>query len=176
MPDDPSPGMLVVRVTERLARAGDELRRFEAGTDAEGEDEASLAMVGVYFLGAASFAISAVPHIYVDEIFPRPIEFKDAMLPELDRRAEDRITADSYRDSRAHHWLSTALIGMTEACQGAVALEAFEPSDDSDCDDTSEFDEEEDVRSDIADSLIEVAVIAATAGQWLIERQEQPTP
>jgi len=220
LPDDPTPGMLVAWVTERLAQAGFELDQYR-NQQRSGNQDASLYGIGVHFLGAATHAISAIAYVHPDGEEIEPLEFKAAMLRKLDEDVEQALKGDGYANATEDEWLRISLALLVGAYQGTCALEGLprlagragpernardqseeDFGDDFGCDfeqtnlvyeedfgfylegDESEGldpdDEvdsnEDDLRAEIADSFLAAAVMAATAAQWFIERQEREKP
>jgi hypothetical protein len=190
LPDYPSAGMLIARVTERLAQAGFELAEFRRQRSARRKGPASLLGVGVYFLGAAAFAVDSLPHIHPDGEHVAPTEFKDVLLGELDRRIEASIEAGCFEKAREKDWLGDALAMLVGACRSTCELEgvplpggpAYDDEDEKEdaaedwealfeADETDE--QGEYLRSEVADSLFDAAVVASLAATWFIERHER---
>lgn len=195
----PSPGMLVARVTERLAQAAFGIKLYY---DVEGEEERDkLFEICVFFIGAAAIAINVIPHIHPDADEAEPTEFKDVLVTELDKRLSEMIdeSPQLFEDNGPDEWLRFVLSLMTGACQSVCEVEhairpvvgAREWDDDDDDgpitryygldeDDDEEEDEDEaereeidKLRTAIADSLFATAVTAAAAGQWFLDQHER---
>ena len=196
----PSPGMLVARVTERLAQAAFGIKLYY---DVEGEEEREkLFEICVFFIGAAAIAINVIPHIHPDADEAEPTEFKDVLVTELDKRLSEMIdeSPELFEDNGPDEWLRFVLSLMTGACQSVCEVEhlirpvvgarEWEDDDDDpvaryyglDDDEDDDEDEEEDegererideLRTAIADSLFATAVTAAAAGQWFLDQHEQ---
>ena len=179
IPESPAPAMLVVWVTERLTQAG-----FELACRREDEHGSFLKVAG-YFLAAAAHAIGATPHVHPTGEHVLPIEFKEAMLHELDAGVMANAELDSYADRRAEQWLPLTLSLLAGATQGACELDGLsrlngaaeeeeeEMEDEDEIEDEDELGRIETIRSEIADSLLDVAIMAATAGQWFAERYDE---
>jgi hypothetical protein len=189
LPEDPSPAMLLARVTERLGQAA----LAAMGTEGENADE-SLLQTGVFLLGTSAFAITAIAHIVEGE--PGPTEIKDKLLSHLDEEVAEAITAEKMESGSAGEFVGATLASLVGACQCVAELEGVndlvldESEDDADqdeetidevlarieCvsgDEESDEDEDESLIDQIIDSLGQAAVMAAAAGQTLIERSER---
>ncbi len=192
VPPDPCPGMLVGRVTERLAGASLAIHEYY---QAEAEDErAKLLEIAVCFIGAATIATNAIPHIHPYGDDAEPTVFKNAFVRKLDERTAEIVNGGTfYDDACPEDWLRRALSLITGACQSTQAYEdeltlpaggrewadeedeheglsdpeyELEPGDVSECD----YAKVDQLRAAIADSLYDVAVMAAAAGEWFISQ------
>jgi hypothetical protein len=133
LPEDPSPAMLVSRVSERLtlaAAAIDDLERLEEerGLGEPEEDHIgarSLLDVAVFFLGAAGFALTAVNCIAPDQIDASVTERKDAWLEKLDQDVLGTLESeqDFLEDASLDELLRLSLRASTEALQAVAELE-----------------------------------------------------
>jgi hypothetical protein len=147
LPAEPSPAMLVSRVSERLtlaAAAIEDLERLEEEREL-GEPEEdhfgarSLLDVAVFFLGAAGFALTAINCIAPDQIEASVTERKDAWLEKLDQDVLGTLETeqDFLDDASLDELLRMSLRALTEALQGVAELEGVNAltSDDYDEDD-----------------------------------------
>jgi hypothetical protein len=195
LPFCPSAGMMIARVTERLAQAGFGIKLwYDADVD-EGNEK--FFEICVSFLGAATIAINGIAHIHPDADEVEPTQFKDMLVRELDKRLTEMIDESSllFEKDDPDEWLRVVLALMTGACQSVVELEelsrpvvgAREWGDEDEdpeiarffgYDDEHDDDEEEDaeererideLRTEIADSLFATAVTAAAAGHWFLQ-------
>ncbi len=197
LPENPSPGMLVARVEERLQQAAFALRKCQ-GDHIEVADEQwnesdsdGMLRIGVYFVGAAAFAITAISRLHPDVVDSPAITVKDSLLAELDDDVADWIDEhqDLYESASCDLWLKLVLSNLIGASQGVCELEGMKPlvpldaqdEDDGDYESVDELEEEDEdsyddreaLHAQVADSLLETAATAAAAGQWFIEFHEQ---
>lgn len=198
LPEVVSAGTLLARVTERLGQASLALQLYEGTSEYLDDEDASLLTVGIYLLGAAAFAITAVPRLLPDDEVA-PTEQKDALLEHLDEQVEfNEADVDGpYANAPgAGFWPASALVLLVCACEGVCELqmtvpfgsplEVGEESLDEDEEPDDEWDEGEEPDDEwdidewahpfmtkITDSLMEAAAVAATGGQWCIERHEE---
>ncbi len=195
----PSPGMLVARVTERLAQAAFGIKLYY---DVEGDEERDkLFEIGVFFIGAAAIAINVIAHIHPDADEAEPTQFKDVLVTELDKRLSEMIdeSPELFEDNGPDEWLRVVLSLMTGACQSVCEVEHLirpvvgarewedddddpiaryyghddDEDDDEDEDDEAERERIDELRTAIADSLFATAVTAAAAGQWFLDEYER---
>ena len=103
LPDDPSPGMLVARVTERLGQAA----VSAMGVDDENRNE-RLLMTGVFLLGASAFALTAIAHI-ADTDAP-PTELKNKLLTHLDEELPEALSAEKMETGSAGEFVGATLL------------------------------------------------------------------
>jgi hypothetical protein len=200
LPEDPSAGMLVARVTERLAQAGFALDQWHRNSRSPKKRREGLLKIGVFFLGAATLALDAIPPIQHEGSLP-PTMLKDMLLDDLDDDVLQKMEEEDspYYNASEDEWHRVIFAFLVGALQGVAELEGMAPlvgsigeeqeveevedqdedesEDDRDDEDDDPDDDEErtedDIRSDIAQSLIHTAVVAALAGQWFIERHEE---
>ena len=180
LPDNPSPGLLVTRVSERLIRASCAIE-----CDPDEQDDAPL-QVAVFLIGAAGFALTAIAHLQgqSDEL----TRCKDALLEELDTEVakkvavSEAILAQESLSDLVHECFELIL----GACESVGQLEGMRvmPADEegraeltidellaqveAGCDDSGDGDE----LDQVAEFLWETAVAAAAAGQLLLEQHE----
>src|SRR5205085_9523178 len=125
-----------------------------------------------------------------------PTEIKDKLLPYLDEQITEALTAEKMETACAAEFVGATLALLTGACQCVAELEGVSDlaPDDSEEDDEDvetpdevlamiestsdrESDEDEDgdeaIFNQLIDSLGQVAVMAAAAGQTLIERPDR---
>lgn len=193
LPEDPSPAMLVARVTERLGQAAIAVPQSEE----DEPPEYSLMQVGVFLLGAAAFALTAITHMVLGPNEMAPTAIKDSLLEYLDHEVVEALTAEKMKTASAGELVQVTLALLVGACQCVAELEGVSafPEEDSDEDaaehtldellakielasDAEAGDDEDDewetsVFDQMFDSLGETATMAAAAGQELIERSER---
>lgn len=195
LPDDPSPAMLVARVTERLAQAAFTLMTWQNDWELEDADddeympEVSLFQVAVFFIGAAVFAITAIPHILPDSGDMSATELKDHLLDELDEGVAEYIEDEEsqYYEADLDTWLKVTLSLLIGATHSVCGLEGVTfPRGDQDANECTDVGEmlaaieasevedldEDELLDNAAESLMSVAVMAATAGEWFLEQHE----
>lgn len=170
----PSPGMLVARVAERIVEGLWALDCYYTDEDAEADYDAEceqpgLVRVGIAFIGAAVFAISAIPHVYREVDMQYVTKVKDELLDYLDDRVDIWISGEEepWEDADPDLWARLVPAMMAEPFRLVCQLEQFTTRDPEEV--------SANVREELPDALMEVAVAAAAAGQWLIERHEEVT-
>jgi hypothetical protein len=151
LPEDPSPAMLVSRVSERLtlaAAAIDDLERLEEERELGDPEEdhsgaRSLLDVAVFFLGAAGFALTAINCIAPNQVDTSVTERKDAWLEKLDQDVLGTFETeqDFLDDASLDELLRLSLRALTEALQGVAELEGVNALTPDDYDDDEERDE-----------------------------------
>jgi hypothetical protein len=198
MPPDPSPGMLLARVTERLTQAAVAIK--EPGVEAENRELDELLEIAVYLLGAAAFAITAVSHLRPERGEMPPTAIKDAMLEQLDQDIAGTMESecDYLETGSPDSFVRLTLALLAGACQCVAELEDVpsliaDEEDEEDEEDAPTIDEllleveqsadeeEDDQDADrwekylfqeMIESLWHSATIAAVTGEQLIERHE----
>lgn len=193
LPDDPSPAMLVTRVNERLVQAA-----FALIDEQEIETEEIL-QAGVYFLGAAGFAVTAIAHMHAED-GENIAECKDRLLERLDDDVAEHLegSEEFYDDATAGKLLKCCLSLMVGACQSVAELEGMNAlrtdEDDSapltvddvldgtgpdlaeaaaeDADQVIEDEWREGLLDQIAESLWQTAVASVGAAHWLLALDE----
>jgi hypothetical protein len=190
LPEHPSPAMLVARVTERLGQAAMAVAQVEQDEPPEN----SLMQVGVFLLGAAAFALTAIAHMVPEAVATAPTALKDSLVEHLDGEVAEALTADKMRTASTGELVRVTLALLVGACQcvaeleGVSALPEDEPDEDASeytldellatielgSDDGDEDDEwEASLFEQMIDSLGQAATMAAAAGEELIERSER---
>jgi hypothetical protein len=142
LPPDPSPAMLVARVSERLSLA--------AAAVGEGDPYDVVA----YLLGAAGFALTAITCIDPDQDAMSVTEQKDLLLGALDEDVLDMLeTACDVLNSRSlDELLRMPLCAMTDAYQCVAELEGVNAL----CLDGEDWEEEEDEVRTLDELLLDV--------------------
>jgi len=197
VPVNPSPGMLVARVAERLAQAAMAITEY-GDDDDDDEETPNLMQIGVYFVGAAAFAINGIPHVHSDATAADPIAVKRVLIRKFDQHVDEMLSGDNrftYEED-PDLWLRGALSLLTGACQAVCELESLSPEDDAwlmsfgddddedwSVEDIEDWDDDLDLERDdekvselraaIADSLFQAAIVAAAAGQWFVDKHEE---
>jgi hypothetical protein len=208
LPDKPGAAMLVLRVSERLSLAATAVADYELVLEDEDEDEdektvaETLLPIAIYFLGAASFALTAIAHVSDHLPDATTTERKDAFLDALDQDVAGTLETDDYlQEFTPAELLYHVTSYTTKASQCAIELEGvnaiFGEGEEDDYGDEDDEDDEEPptidellleveesepladeelegyLRAGLADSLWETAVMAAAAGQVLVEHYEE---
>src|SRR4051812_14232417 len=104
LPEDPSPAMLVARVTERLGQAAVAAMDEDAETPAEQQLQ-----VGVFLLGAAAFALTAIAHIVQEPEGMARTAIKDSLLLHMDEEVVDALAAEKMGTASAGEFVRVAL-------------------------------------------------------------------
>jgi hypothetical protein len=192
LPDDPSPGMLIARVTERIAQAGIALEHMHRSSELH-EKSRRARQTAIFFLGTAILSITAIPHVDPDAEDVPPTAHKDQLLGELDEMVSDVIDGDDdpYIDKTEDEWLRRVLAMLAPALDAVGELEGvppiigFEEMDERDAEEeegdedfadaTEDLDycgedeeDEQEIRATIAAWLFETALAAALAGDWFL--------
>lgn len=164
LPAGPSPAMLVARVTERLIQAS-------CAIEWEQSEEENRLQVAVYLIGAAGFALTAIAHIHGD--LGELTRFKDRLVEQLDDEVADLLeqSQEAFANASQRRLLHDCLASLVGACQAVVELEGVQALPDDEREDDAPADDE-DLLERVGDSLWQTAVLAAGAGQWLVEQHE----
>ena len=168
LPDDPGLAMLVLRVSERLSLAAQAVGDYELALEDEEEDpetaDEALLPIAIYFLGAASFALTAISHLSDHLPEATTTEKKDAFLDSLDQDIAGTVETDNFLEEFTPAELLYHVTSYTtRASQCAIELEGV----------NAIFGEgAEDLRVGLVGSLWDTAVVAAAAGQTLVERYD----
>jgi hypothetical protein len=192
-------GMLVARVTERIAQASFALSAFHVEEEPEVEVR-KLFETGAHLTGAAALALNGISHIHQGHGAPEPVECKAILTRKLDEQVVEMANYGGrpYEGFDPDLWLRLTMSLLVGACQGVCEEEEiFTPvigdrlwEDEEECDPIclwEDEDEEEEetlgllkrrpgrsaeLRDEISDSLFQAAVVAAAAGQWFADQAE----